>query len=101
MTTDHTLSRRRLLRQLTLLPVAALPFVQGCGQSGPRCYDPAMLSRGEEQMRRTRQYVDSSPDSNNCSNCEFFRTDDTGCGHCEILDGPVNAGGYCTSWAQR
>lgn len=95
------MTRRQLLRCGSLLPVAALPLLQGCGGGAGRCVDPDMLSRGEQQMRKTREYTANSASAQeNCASCQFFRRDKAGeCGDCEILDGPVNARGYCNSWA--
>jgi hypothetical protein len=103
MTADRALTRRGLLRGCALLPLVSLPLLPGCSESAPLCTDPALLSRGEEQMRKTREYVEaSSIDKQLCANCEFFSAaDGQGCGDCEILDGSVNEQGYCTSWAQR
>ncbi|MCR9106267.1 MAG: high-potential iron-sulfur protein [Gammaproteobacteria bacterium] len=98
------LTRRRLLRHATLLPLASLPLLPGCSESGPvACIDAELLSRGEEQMRKAREYVAVSGNpAQQCADCAFFGSvDAAGCAHCEILDGPVNATGYCTSWAQR
>ena len=103
MTPDKALTRRGLLRRGALLPLVSLPLLQACGGAGSSaCIDPALLSRGEEQMRKTREYVDvSSIENQHCANCEFFSAADAaGCGHCEILDGPVSEQGHCTSWAQ-
>ena len=102
MTQGRTLTRRGLLRRGALLPLASLPLLHGCSKTAPLCADPALLSRGEEQMRKTREYVDvSSLENQHCANCQFFSAvDASGCGHCEILDGAVNEKGYCTSWAQ-
>jgi len=99
--TAPTLIRRDLLRYCALLPVVALPILPGCNRASPGCVDPALLSRGEEQMRKTRAYVDASSSADqNCGNCQFFRAEaNSECGHCEILDGPVSRGGYCTAWA--
>ena len=99
---DRALTRRGLLRRGALLPLASLPLLQACSKTAPLCADPALLSRGEEQMRKTREYVEaSSIEEQHCANCEFFSaTEANGCGHCEILDGSVNGQGYCTSWAR-
>jgi len=104
MTVDRVLTRRVLLHRCALLPLASLPLLQSCNKTGSsRCIDPALLSRGEEQMRKTREYVEaSSLKDQHCANCQFFSAADAhGCGHCEILDGAVNGQGYCTSWARR
>jgi High potential iron-sulfur protein len=98
------LTRRQLLRHCTLMPLAALPVLQGCTRdSGAQCADPDLLSAGEAQMRKTRQYIEiSDVTEKHCSSCRFFDTPDAeGCGFCEILGGSVNNTGYCNSWAQR
>ena len=98
------LTRRSLLRGSALLPLATLPLLQGCGRADSvTCADPELMSRGEEQMRKTLAYVEQSADpAQLCSGCQFFgAADATGCGHCEILDGQVAAAGFCTSWAAR
>jgi hypothetical protein len=102
MTMARVLTRRGLLHRCALLPLASLPLLQGCNKTGSWCADPGLLSRGEEQMRKTRGYVEaSSLENQQCANCQFFSAADAqGCGHCEILDGAVNEQGYCTSWAQ-
>ena len=98
------LTRRRLLRRSALLPLVSLPLLQACAKTGPaHCADPELLSRGEEQMRKTRAYVVvSDVAGQQCVDCAFFAAGEIQeCGHCEILDGPVNAPGHCSSWAQR
>lgn len=95
------ITRRQLLRGSALLPVVTLPLLPGCGGGAGDCADPDTLSRGEAQMRKTREYAEISPlPHENCASCQFFRSYEEGaCGHCEILGGPVNEGGHCTSWA--
>lgn len=101
--TEPVLTRRKLLGYSTLIPLVSLPLLQGCGGTGSACADPDLLSRGEEQMRKAREYADISPVANQaCANCQFFHgKQDDGCGMCDILDGRVNQGGHCTSWAER
>lgn len=99
-----TLTRRRLLRHCALAPLAALPVLHGCTEtSAVQCADPEQLSPGEAQMRKSRQYVEvTRVAQQRCDSCQFFSAPDKkGCGHCEILDGPVNSAGYCNSWAQQ
>ena len=91
------LTRRRFLSSSGL---AALVALQACGRHS-HCVDPATLGRGEEQMRKTLEYVDvSGIPGEDCAGCRFFYgSGDTDCGDCELLAGPVSAAGYCTSWA--
>jgi len=98
-------SRRRLLQLALRLPLfaAAAPLITACSRSGTNCADPDLLTTSEIQLRKTLEYVELAPDRpENCVNCEFFTSEtDTasGCGHCELFNGAVSAGGYCTSWA--
>jgi hypothetical protein len=104
MTMGRPLTRRVLLRRCALLPLASLPLFQACSKNGSSgCTDPALLSRGEEQMRKTLEYVEvASVENQDCGHCQFFSAaDEQGCGHCEILDGSVSGRGYCTSWAHQ
>jgi hypothetical protein len=104
---SSVLSRRLLLRRCAYLPLASvtlLPLLVGCDKASiTACADPQLLSRGEEQMRKTLDYIDASEDPLQlCSGCQFFSAADAhGCGHCEILDGSVSGQGFCTSWAGR
>ena len=96
------MTRRALLRRGALIPLASLPVLSGCGGAISQCAAPNTLSRGEEQMRKARQYEEISPrEYESCGNCQFFQGH-TGeaCGMCDILNGPVNQGGHCTSWAE-
>jgi hypothetical protein len=54
-------------------------------------------------MRKTLEYVPiSAVVQQQCAGCEFFSVADAqSCGECEILNGPVNSRGHCTSWAGR
>jgi hypothetical protein len=104
VTVFPSLNRRRFLQGFTLLPIVSLPLLQGCNKtSSSPCSDPALLSRGEEQMRKTLEYLEvTTVENKECAQCQFFSAaDERGCGHCEILAGSVNGQGYCTSWAHR
>lgn len=97
-------TRRRLLHRCALLPLAALPLLEACNNApNEACVDPQWLSRGEEQMRKTKKYTDvATTETEQCAGCEFFSAPDaSGCGHCEILDGPVSKQGHCTAWASK
>jgi hypothetical protein len=94
-----TLTRRALVGRGALVSIAVLP---ACSRM-PECVDPARLSRGEEQMRKTRRYVEfSTVAGQRCDSCMFLLREESGaCGDCEIFGGPVNVQGHCASWAER
>ena len=100
-------SRRDFLRGAvaagSLLPAAML---LGCGKKELNCNDDAAvgtLSTADKNTREMLKYVDKSPDAaKRCNNCSQFN--DAGasaCGSCKVLKGPVNPGGYCTSWLAK
>lgn len=99
-----TLSRRTLLRRSAILPGLSLGLLSACSDdTANACFDAQYLGAGETQMRKTLEYVDlSAKPATRCANCQFLRKPErAGCGDCEILDGPVSAAGFCTSWAAR
>ena len=95
------ITRRKLLRNATAVGVAPLALLQGCDLAYIPCYDPEMLGVGEQEMRKTLAYVSvSENDETRCDTCQFYRLGDEHCGECELLDGPVEKSGYCTSWTR-
>ncbi|MFT4614592.1 MAG: hypothetical protein ACI9NT_001739 [Bacteroidia bacterium] len=101
-------SRRTLLRRSAVLPALSLGLLTACSndtsnQTQNACFDPQYLGAGEAQMRKTLEYINLSENTaTQCFHCAFYRTAEAAaCGDCEILDGPVAAAGYCTSWAAR
>jgi High potential iron-sulfur protein len=68
------------------------------------CVDPDELSASVQGMRESLEYTDSaSQASRACGGCSFFKPKKVsdGCGHCEVLGGPVDVKGYCVSWTKR
>ena len=67
------------------------------------CADPDMLSQGELSLRESLQFVEAYEDANKvCGKCAFFTpTENSQCGHCQILNGPADQNGHCTSWSMR
>lgn len=70
------------------------------------CSDLSGLSDAEqkqrEQMVGSLNYVEESPQAEkNCANCSLYQQEKygSGCGGCQLFPGPVNAQGYCDSWA--
>lgn len=115
---DHV-TRRSFLGRLLSAGLAGLgfsSFVAGCGggEQGPptenqerseplaECEDISGLTDQEVLVRESLGYVAVSPNPNQtCSNCRFYTKPAGGevCGGCQLFAGPVNAGGYCNSWA--
>ena len=94
------LKRRDILRSSAALSLAPLGLLQGCDKLFVPCYDPEMLGAGEKELREELAYVNvSEDDETTCESCQFYYLGGKDCGECQILDGPVTRGGYCTSWA--
>lgn len=66
------------------------------------CADVSGLTDTELQMRNeTLKYVAKTPDpAKRCDNCKFWTpaAEGAACGGCELIKGPINPEGYCTSW---
>jgi hypothetical protein len=100
------LTRRQLLRRAALLPLvgAVARISAGCSEGGLVCNDPELLSTPEQKLREHLAYVERSPhgEAKRCAGCHFFEAAGPGdCGGCQILNGPVNPEGHCSSWAPR
>jgi hypothetical protein len=66
------------------------------------CSDRDKLTDSELSMRTSQQYTENAPDKDRaCARCAFFEAGSTPCGTCNLLKGPVNAGGHCNSWSAR
>jgi hypothetical protein len=100
-----TLSRRSLLKELAGLPAAgSLLMLSACSKTASvLCADPNKLSAGDASLRASLHYTEESPDAQKtCSACGFFvQATPAGCGECQMLKGPVNAGGRCDSWSSK
>lgn len=78
----------------------------GCGESDA-CVDAEALTTGQASLRASFHYAARSPagEAKQCAGCQFFTPSDaadaTGCGTCQILQGPVNGRGACDSWSAR
>ena len=110
MKSTEKITRRTVLVRGVQFPAAgfvALAF-GACGdrESGVPalvCADPNLLSKGELSLRESLQYVEVHEDPDQvCGKCAFFNPgENTSCGHCQILNGPANPNGHCTSWNLR
>lgn len=122
-------SRRRFLHSLSIAGVvgAGGSLLAACGggsdESGDGssaesetssatasadCSDLSELSDAQkkqrEQMVGSLNYVEESPQAEkNCANCSLYQQEryGSGCGGCQLFPGPVNAQGYCDSWAPK
>jgi hypothetical protein len=93
---------RRLFVLQTLGAVGLVPVaLVGCS-SGLDCTDTSSLKGDELTQRNNLKYVDATPDpAKRCDNCSLYKRGEANkCGGCTLIKGPINPGGYCTSWAQ-
>lgn len=103
MTKAHTppLSRRSLLGlavTASTLAVAVRAAAQGA------CIDPDDLTEAELSLRASLKFQEKAPDpAKPCQRCAFFTADEKvpACGECKLLNGPVGAGSWCSSWAGK
>jgi hypothetical protein len=115
----HKFGRRRTLQILGVggLTAGGVFSVAGCGSdeekkggadkgqkqaaAGKGCDAP--ITPQSQQLRKSLQYVDQSPHpEKNCANCAQYLADKFGeCGGCNLIPGPVQAKGYCLSWAAK
>lgn len=95
-----TIDRRRFLTVAAVgMPLTIL--TAGSAQAAA-CYDPAALPLSQKSRRRSLSYVEASTDpAKRCAGCAFFAATAEGCGTCQLLNGPVNAGASCASFAPR
>jgi hypothetical protein len=68
---------------------------------------PACVEIDSEPLRTSLNYADPSPHKDKrCGLCGFFdrsvqiSANTPGCGHCQIMTGPVNASAYCDAFAE-
>ncbi|MEL6548141.1 MAG: high-potential iron-sulfur protein, partial [Myxococcota bacterium] len=67
-----------------------------CGTEG--------IDDASKTMRTTLKYVEKSPEEGKvCSGCAQYKAPEGGaaCGGCNLFTGPVNANGYCISYAPK
>ena len=99
---DPVLTRRALLRRgaagIGGLSAAALC---GCGAGGSACVDEDLLSTPERVLRERWSYTSLAAEgaTQTCRACRFFTPTSDLCGHCQILDGPVDSRGRCDAWS--
>jgi hypothetical protein len=92
------LSRRVLLRRF-LEAGASLTIVPAALGAAGSCVDPS-----SDSLRDSLHYSNpSNKPGEACKGCGFFAGDAAkpACGNCQIMSGPVDAGGHCDSWAAK
>ncbi|GIX42018.1 MAG: hypothetical protein KatS3mg129_1751 [Leptospiraceae bacterium] len=70
----------------------------------PKCDDLSGLTPEDINQRKQLQYTDNSPKPDQtCSNCALFvpPENNTPCGKCNLVKGPISPNGWCTSWVQK
>jgi hypothetical protein len=99
----RSISRRALLRVVTVLPITGLTLLVRNGVAEGTtgmCVDAEDMN---ESLRKSLHYTEISGNPNStCSVCAFFgAADKQGCGQCQILNAPASAGAHCDSWSKR
>lgn len=68
------------------------------------CSDLSGLSEDEKNAREKLGYRDKSPDKERtCLTCSLFlpNSQDTTCGQCTLIKGPVHSEGTCVYWVAK
>ena len=109
---SQKLSRRELLAGFAKVCSTGATLVAMTGCSKPRsldatdqaeaCVDTGSLSPAEVGLRDSLGYVPvSKTPPQLCGGCAFFEPGERNCGTCQLLHGPVSAGGHCRSFSER
>jgi len=106
MSEEISLSRRRLLRRLTLAASLA-PFAAGVSRSALAASAP-LLSMDAPEAKAVK-YVENAKDAqgataeSNCANCGLYQGPNGSTqGPCQLFPGKeVKAAGWCSSWAAQ
>jgi hypothetical protein len=114
----NTFNRREILiklaKVLAFLPFASF-FITACkkrpAQETPQqnsiavsCIHEVPLSHEQIVTRKNLGYTDQTPISTRtCDNCKLYTNpvDNSACGGCLVLSGPIHPKGYCKSWVAR
>lgn len=83
-------------------PKPVEPKPSAGASAGTDCAAEAKLDAASKQMRKALQYVSESKKAGqNCAKCLQWKAPEGGgaCGGCKLFSGPVNAEGYCLSFA--
>jgi hypothetical protein len=93
--------RRAFLALLSVTPVMAIGAFAGHAHAEV-CIPETDLTPAEVSVRKSVEFVEVAADkAKACDLCTFFKADKSGCGHCQILGGPVSPPSHCNSWSPR
>jgi hypothetical protein len=111
------IDRRNFIKSSVVLSfsgLGAVTFLSGCGnkkeepgeakESSEPCSDLNGLTAAEKESRELYRYVPDSPhEDKKCHLCNYFipPTGNAPCGTCQVVKGPINPDGYCTSWVKK
>ncbi len=88
-----------------LAVIGSMPILlQACTKAEFRCDDVSNMGKADLELRTALEYQDRSPhgENKNCGNCAFYRAgDESQCGQCTLVAGPIHPLGYCNSWAAK
>jgi hypothetical protein len=97
------LARRQFLGCCVGLPLLAAMATSRAAGAAQNCTENEDISDSEQAMRNSLEYTDASADpKKTCGGCQYFMSAGSAeCGKCQILNGPANAKGHCTSWTAK
>jgi hypothetical protein len=101
---QNLICRRQILKGFGQLSFLALASSVDAGELPAKsCSDPDNLSNSEQALRKSLDYAEAATNvGQTCAGCSFFALEGRGpCGTCQILNGPVNLNGHCTSWKSK
>jgi len=93
---------RHSRRQLLVLGSALLAACKRADPE-PKTCPPAQLSAEDAKTREMLKYTEHCLDAQKvCSSCQqYLPKDDTACGTCKILNGPIHPNGSCTAFSAK
>jgi hypothetical protein len=95
----NELTRRVLVRRILQVGASLAVAPAALAAAAESC-----VSADSESLRTSLHYSNPSPKpAETCKGCGFFSGDTAkpACGNCQIMTGPVDAGGRCDSWAPK
>jgi hypothetical protein len=102
---NYNISRRAIAWQLAAITVGSACSVamgRAAAAADALCADPSAMDSGQQGLRASLNYTESSPDhAMTCSLCAFYQATNGRCGNCTIFNGPANPVGRCDSWSAK